>query len=521
VIVLKLVGTLGLILATGAAALCVLTSRRRPLALFELLGLAPGLGAGLAGLGTFYLACWRVPLNAPTVATFAGGLLLGLAVLNIALKRQAILRIGQALSPKRTQPFQPFEIVLTSLIGGACLLVFAESLTQPALGFDARAIWGMKSKVIFAHGQIHGEDFFEPDRLHAKHRYPLGLPAAVGFVYHLAGGVDERVGKSLHALLFLALALFFYGAVLRSLSRTGALLGTCLLSTLPAFTILANGGAASGYSDVPLTYFYCVFALSLFYWVNERQPADFAVAATFGVFALFAKNEGLALWGIALVCFFLFTPGSGRSLFRRLGQSAWLAAITFGALAPWFRYQSHLPRLEEDYFRLLTPLNLAAGADRLPYLFESFFREFLLRPHLWSLLGAVLVLAFAASPSQAMRGPHGRLLLIAFLYCIFVLMIYLVIPWSMEELIPVSLTRLLMPLSPLLVFWLLLQAKSAGLLPETWIRPEDRAESSRDGETLAEPATVRNCVTRSCEPLTSVKPQSQKGREGESSHPAF
>ena len=125
---------------------------------------------------------------------------------------------------------------------------------------------------------------------------------------------------------------------------------------------------------------------------------------------------------------------------------------------------------------MLTPLNLAAGIDRLPYLLKSFLKEFVLRPHLWSLLGPGLVLAFGVAPKRALREPHSVFLWIVLLYSVFVLMIYLVIPWKMEDLVPVSLTRLMMPLSPLLVFWMLLQAKVTGFLPEAWSQPESPAQ---------------------------------------------
>ena len=350
-ILLKFTGIVGLIFLTGAAALCVLTAGRRPPTILEVLGLAPGLGIGLIGLGTFYLAYWQIPLTGATVRIFAGGLLLGLIALNVALRRQGASRIWQVVRPRRTQPLQPFEIVLVSLISAACLLVFAEALTQPTLGFDARAIWGMKAKVVAAYGQIYGEDFLDPDRLHAKQRYPLGLPAAVGFAYQLAGGFDERVGRVIYGLLFLALGFFFYGSLRRCLSRTGALVGTCLLSTLPAFTIFANGGAASGYSDVPLTYFYCVLAVSLFFWVRQRQFADLALATAFGIFALFTKNEGLALWGIAFACYSLF-PSVFNSEFKWWRHWAFFAAISLAALLPWFLYQSSLAEPRRRFFSL-------------------------------------------------------------------------------------------------------------------------------------------------------------------------
>ena len=474
-IVFKLILLSGIVLLIGTAALGIFTAGRKPLSACSVLGLAPGLGIGLIGMGTFYLAYCRVPLNPNTIGIFGGGLLLTLVGLNVAFRRQGISLAQYTIHSKRR--LQPIEIALISLTAAACLLVFSEVLTQPMLGFDARAIWGMKSKVMLSYGQIYGEDFLNPDRLHAKQRYPLLLPSAVGFAYHLTGGAEERIGRVIHALLYLALIFFFYETSRRTLGRPGALLGTCLLSTLPAFTIFANGGAASGYSDVPLTYFYCVFVLSLVSWFKQRQATDLALATAFGIFTLFTKNEGLALWGIALATCSLYDWTAARASRRSLQGLAFLVVISVAALLPWFLYQKNLPNLEEDFFRLLTPRNIVAGVNRLPYLLESFSKEFFLRPHLWNLLGPGLVLAFLAAPRRGIREPHGVCLWIALVYCLFVLTIYLVIPWRMEELVPVSLTRLLMSLSPLMVFWMLFQARSARLLPENWTELQEPPRS--------------------------------------------
>jgi hypothetical protein len=339
----------------------------------------------------------------------------------------------------------------------------------------------MKARVIFSYGQIYGEDFFDPDRLHAKQRYPLGIPLAQSFVYHMVGGVDDRLGKIIFPGFFLALCLSFYAALRQFFSRRYSLLGTSLLSLLPAFTIYANGGAASGYADIPLTYYYTVFALSLFNWLWERRDSDFVLALVFGVFAVFTKNEGVALWGITVVSLALVGKSAGQPFSRNLGRRLFLLAIASAvAVLPWYLYRSRLPLLEEDYFRLLTPAHLMAGTDRLPYLLKSFVMEVFLRPQLWSLLGPCLLLAFCASPSRAIRQRHGVFLWIALLYSLFLVMIYLVIPWTMEELIPVSLTRLLMPLTPILILWMLFQMKATSLLPERWITSEPRWNSRID-----------------------------------------
>jgi hypothetical protein len=390
----------------------------------------------------------------------------------VGLAGRPNLKRDLPLIPSRAKRATYLEITMVSMIGAVGLLVFLDALSQPLLSFDARAIWGMKARVIFSYQQIYGEDFFDPDRLHAKQRYPLGIPLAQSFMYHMIGEVDDRLGKIIFPGFFLALFLSFYAALRQFFSRCYSLLGTFLLSILPAFSIYANGGAASGNADVPLTYYYTVFALSLFNWLRERRRSDFVLALVFGVFAVFTKNEGLALWGITVVCMPLVGKSAGQSFFRTLGRLFLLAIASAVVLLPWYLYRSQLPLLEEDYFRLLTPAHLMAGIDRLPYLLKSFAREILLRPQLWSLLGPCLLLAFCASPSRAIRQCHGVFLWIGLLYTLFLVMIYLVIPWTMEELIPVSLTRLLMPLTPILILWMLFQMRATSLLPERWITTE-------------------------------------------------
>jgi hypothetical protein len=310
--------------------------------------------------------------------------------------------------------------------------------------------------------------------LHAKQRYPLGIPLAQSLTYHIIGRVDDRFGKTIFPAFFLALCLCFFGALRSFFSRGYSLLGTALLAVLPAFTIYANGGAASGYADVPLTYFQTVFVLLLFRWRLQGDNSDFVLALLFGVFALFTKNEGLALWGISVGCLAVFRIDGEGSWSNRLARFCLLVTLSAAALLPWYHYRSQLPLLEEDYLRLLNPSNLIAGVSRLPFVLKSFLKEFGVRPHLWGALGPCLILTFCASPRRAIREPHGVFLWIGLLYCVFVVMVYLIIPWEMEELIPVSLTRLLMPLAPLLIIWLLFQIRATELLPEKWTEPEPR-----------------------------------------------
>jgi hypothetical protein len=43
-------------------------------------------------------------------------------------------------------------------------------------------------------------------------------------------------------------------------------------------------------------------------------------------------------------------------------------------------------------------------------------------------------------------------------------------PWNVEELVHISLTRLLIHVAPLLILWLTFQIEAIELLPKSWTR---------------------------------------------------
>ena len=469
VLYVKLILALTLIMASGILTLRCITRNRHELTTLEIFSLAFGIGLGFLSFGLFYLAYCHIPLDSMRVRLLLSGLFLGLLCLSLFLGRERVQESGLSRNDNKKQRLNGLEIGFLLIIVVSSLLIFLDAVSNPILGFDARAIWGMKAKLLFTEHQIYGEAFLDPARLHAKHQYPLALPLAQSFIYQWSGRIEEHAVKVLYPLFFLSLAVFYYASLSRFFGRSYSLFGTAFLSSLPAYTIFVNGGAASGYSDVPLAYCFTVFAVSLFRWVSERRRIDFVITFFFAVFALFTKNEGLPLIGITLVCFTLLRTNGFRDLLFRLKYASILSLCAALALAPWYHYRSRLPQIEEDYFSLLTLPHIAAGMERLAYIIPSFLRELFLKPHLWSLLGVCLAFIFCFSPARALRGHHSVFLWIAFFYGIFIVLIYLITPWQIEQIIPLSLTRLLMPLAPITTLWMLFQIKETNLLPEEWI----------------------------------------------------
>ena len=465
----KLILALALIMASGILTLRCITRNRPELTTLEIFSLAFGIGLGFLSLGLFYLAYCHIPLDSVRVRLLLSGLLLGPFSLSLFLGHERLQVGGLSRNGSKKQRLNGLEIGFLLIIVASSLLIFLDAISNPILGFDARAIWGMKAKLLFTEHQIYGDAFLDPARLHAKHQYPLALPLAQSFIYQWGGRIDEHAVKVLYPLFFLSLAVFFYASLRRFFGRSYSLFGTAFLSSLPAFTIYVNGGAASGYSDVPLAYCFTVFAVSLFKWASERKRSDFVIAVFFAIFALFTKNEGLPLVGITLFCFTLLRTSGLRDRLFQLKYASILSLCSLLALAPWYHYRLRLPQIEEDYFSLLTLPHIAAGMERLAYIVPSFLREFFLKPHLWSLLGVCLAFVFCFSPARALRGPHSVFLWIAFFYGVFIVLVYIVTPWQMEQIIPLSLTRLLMPLVPITTLWMLFQIKETDLLPEDWI----------------------------------------------------
>jgi hypothetical protein len=122
--------------------------------------------------------------------------------------------------------------------------------------------------------------------------------------------------------------------------------------------------------------------------------------------------------------------------------------------------------VDEDFMKLLTLGNLVGGLNRLPYILRSLGKEFFLKPHLWSVLGISATALFLRSPQNAFRSRFSIFLWIPLLYVTVLCAIFLVIPWKLEGLFPVALTRLMMHTAPLLFLWICFELDNSGLLPE-------------------------------------------------------
>ena len=438
---------LALVQTVGSLTLRAFAGQHFRLRSLELWSLSFGAGCGILSLGMFYLAYWGIPLSQTNILTATAVLLVSLLLLWFFLGR----RLRDTLPPGR--PLSPLEWASLAVVGLCVVLVLADALSQPLLAFDARAIWAFKAKVLYFEQGIYNDAFLDAERLHAKTRYPQLIPLTETFIASVSGGFHEPAIKLLFPCFYVSLILLVGSELSRCFDRRYALLCTSLFASLPVFTIYANGGAASGYADLPLAFYVTALATRLLRWLQEGSNGSLRLALLFTSLTVFTKTEGLALVFVVLFA----TAFAAWLVHGQTVRSLWpLPAMAFGGLVvlvPWFLYQTRLPVVDEDFAKLLTPENLAAGLDRLPYILRSLGKEFFLKPHLWSLLGISATALFLRSPLSAIRSRFSSYFWIPLLYVVVLCAIFMVIPWKLEELFPVALTRLVMHVAPLLFLW--------------------------------------------------------------------
>ena len=268
-------------------------------------------GAGVLSLQVFLYKLLHLPANAATIL---------LPWLPAAYLR---LRAGPRLTWP-TWPKRPDWVEAAGLVAmlAAPALWFPYERTMPLTtrAWDAWAIWLFKAKAFYLDAGL--DAFLErTGELTAQPSYPLLVPLYGTFLYTLTGGAADHLAKLASPLFFFAVLGGFYTLARRFASRPAALVFTAMLANLHMVNIAAF--ELAGYADTALSVYMLLGGGFLYAWLQERQPADLALASLFSALAAWTKNEGLFF--LALVAAIL--------LARRARWSAWVWPAL--AVLPW------------------------------------------------------------------------------------------------------------------------------------------------------------------------------------------
>lgn len=476
--------------ALGAALMAALGVNVRRLSRPLRAGLALALGLSGNGLFSLYWGLAGLPyLGLDTL------LALGLCAAALRLRRRPWLLDALAPGPPEPRPSARSRAargLLALAVLGWLALWSTVALLEPLVEWDVLCIWAYKAKVLFYEELRHTRYFHDAARSYSHPDYPLLWPFAIRNGWSLLSGPDLAAPKLLAVATMAGLTLLCFGALAREAERTFGWLFTCALVALP----MLQDQAARMVADVPLAYLLTACVVCVRGFVRDRSADELKLAGALAAGVLFVKNEGIALYLIVLLSSALALLLARRP--RELGLlGRWLLALPLALTAPWFAFRLGIPKLHEDYAGSLGLLS--ERWHRLPDIAER--AAHYLAAHedwsgFWWLFAAGLVLG-----ARRLREPGALLLaLVVVQTAVLYTAIFMVTPWSLDELMEVTTSRIALHVTPIALL----------LLHDLWLpeRPAPGPAPSRGAPSAAPP---RNGSSANLPPERQARGEAERG----------
>lgn len=390
------------------------------------------------------------------------GLFLPLSLLPIVAFVLLRRRPAPAVRGPRSRVLEGFAFFVATFV---TVGLVAEALTNPIIDNDGRMTWELQMRHLREERTVDLRVLREPQWAISHPRYPLLIAIAelaIRDVFDV--GVlreDDRVARPMLAAFYPAFLLVLFDQARRRSGRRAAALATLVASALPYLSVV-QGGAASGYRDLPLACFWGAGALLL---ISRRTRTPEALAAGLLLAAaVLTKNEGLPLSGITIgVAALSRTRGVARALQARradrlrarvapLATALLLVAASAALLISW---RNGIPnRYDEMYEKRLSISAAAHGLEaRSQAMARAAFREASSFSD-WGLFFAAAPLLALGVVRSRRREVAGLLVLALILAAGFYVTAYATSPWddAVETLVRVTFSRFVLQLSmPLLV----------------------------------------------------------------------
>lgn len=307
----------------------------------------PGAVVSLALLGRRVEA---IPLSALVTAlmcSLAGvmSLLAGGSVLLWAALITIAAAIAGVVTLRRGLPAAPgggYAVAKLAVLAAAALPLAA--LRRPVIDWDARSIWSFHGRWFYAGGEYLRDALDNPAFAFSHSDYPPAVPATIGVLWRLNGGIDPWIGQVAVGLLnFSAVSLIGLGFVRLGSNRNAgfrSLIG--ILAALGSFGVATVYGT-NGYLD--LLWAAGIAAAVTYLLVAPESRTNLVLGLVSLVVSGLVKNEGMVIGLFVLVLAVFRHRARGRRLLPYSASAAavliWpLLARTYGAssdLAEGFR----------------------------------------------------------------------------------------------------------------------------------------------------------------------------------------
>jgi len=431
----------------------------------EVVGLSFGLGIGSLSMSMFLLSYMHISLTLLNVLIFSIPffVLFALAMLKVKIfdKMYTI--------KDEIKNLNWLELILLLLILLTLLCVFHNALVLPLIHGDEIGSWGYKAKILYHDASIYSNDFFDADRAIQCQHYPLLIPLVESWIYTVLGCVDERAVKVIFPIFFTALLFVIYTAQRKFFSRTHALLFTALLASLPNFVLIGHcsfaGTAISGYADVPLSFFYSVSTIYLYLWIKEHNRDYICIAAIFAAFAMFTKDEGIALFLINAMVLSLHTISNFKDTTKiKICHLLIYLIVPIVICMPWFMYKMEIPKTGGYRPESFAISIIIQNIHRIPTILTTFMTEFINLKQ-WNVLWVLLVVSTLFAVKETFKKPTVYLFLIILLQLSLFMLVFIVSPLDLALHMHKHLARFLILVAPVAIFLMSNQVYYGNLLP--------------------------------------------------------
>lgn len=421
-----------------AVSALILRHDRR--SIVEIAGLSITLGVGTLSILLLLISlCGQRPDRMVTISIGV----LSLLIIGVLAKSRAVsLPALPTFARGRVASHFLLVVPLLVLLGGLFICTVI-STAFPIFDWDALAIWGFKAKLLYLTPLYPRPWYFDEVRYSATHLdYPLLMPMSLAGAYGTMRQQNEPLARFIFPLLLAGQILILYTGARMFLSRVPALFITAATTCAP----LSIQQASLGSADLHLATFIAGAAVYLMRWSRFHSRADAVLAALFSLFAALTKSEGLPL---AFILAALFLASWAFSPLRKPARPHPIvfATILFSGIAIWLIYRAGIPHIDENYPAQIRPTVLISNSSRAFPILGHFVRHMSAIRNfgaLWLLVPLIALLGLRAFGLVQAKLLWALLLSQLALYWFA----YLITPWDFQELIGVTIDRLLMHMAP-------------------------------------------------------------------------
>lgn len=194
--------------------------------------------------------------------------------------------------------------VAAALVTLAVAAVPLAALRRPVVDWDARSIWSFHGRWFYAGGDYLREALDNPAFVFSHTDYPPAVPATMGVLWRLGGGIDPRVGQLATGLLnFSAVALLGLAVAALGSHRRPAL--RCLTGGLAVLAVYGSAMEYAGNGYVDLLWAAGVAAGAVYLLAAPWSSGNLVLGLAALLVAGLTKNEGtlvaLLVLGLAAV----------------------------------------------------------------------------------------------------------------------------------------------------------------------------------------------------------------------------